>query len=97
MIFARVLAYLREQKIPKEEIARRANAANRLINDETFQEAMEMAQASLIKEWLSTTPEQGARREELYTQARALESVAGQLSLAVTSGEYEARDHLKVV
>jgi hypothetical protein len=97
---ASVLAKLRGgAKSTKEDQIRRGQNAARLMKDETFQAAMEAVQEDLFSGLLVTTPEQAAKREEIYHSLRALESVAAKLEAAVNNGAVEAREkrHLQVV
>lgn len=67
----------------------KGNAANRVLEDAVFQEAVVEVSKALVAEWsISKNP---VRREELWAQQAALTKVVDNLNAYVQNGEMQKR------
>jgi len=66
----------------------RAQDAQRLLDDQIFQEAFQEIEKSLTERWKASGPDDFNTREDLYNQMRGLEAFRTQLSSFVLTGKF---------
>lgn len=67
----------------------RGNRAREIIESDVFKEALAEAQAATFRAWQRTKPGETERREWLFNQMNAFDSVAQVLRIWADSGNFE--------
>ena len=76
-----------ETKSKLEESVRIGSEADRLLNDEVFQAAIQAPQMTLVQRWIRTKPNEVQVREDLHAEMRALASIEKRLTNAQSEGK----------
>lgn len=73
-----------ENQLTAEELAKRADEAERLLHDPLLQEALANLRVAYFEEWLNTSPEDARARESLYMASRAVSHVETHLRIVAS-------------
>jgi hypothetical protein len=85
-------------KLTPEELTKRADHVERLMQDPLLNEAFANLRISYFEEWLATEPEDTAGRESLFMAARAVGYVENHFRLIASARPIEGKmDALKKV
>ncbi len=71
---------------PEDKI-KRANSAQRLLQDEVYREAWASLDAALIQHWAQTSPSDITNRERYFHQLQGLRAVKSKLETWVSEGK----------
>lgn len=75
-----------------EQRRARGERAQRLIEDELFQEVITHVRDELLKEWEVTKPEEQERREDAHRQIRLLKKLLAGFQRIASDGKVAAND-----
>lgn len=82
--------FLKKRAIDSDKVIRRANAAQRLLDDELVAEAFEHIELEYMNGIISSGAKQAEEREALYLSIKALHKMRGYLESCVDDGKIES-------
>lgn len=76
-----------QDRLTQEEILALGEGAARLLNDDLYNLAHELALSGIMEDWIQTEPHNDLERERLYHEAQALGRVARRLQAMLNAAQ----------